>query len=61
MGVFGEKSVTTYLVNFTARPQILRGQFFSHASFYITVELSEGDRPKYGRLWEWSLIRGSRT
>ena len=61
MGVFREKCVTTYLVNFTARPQILRGQLFSHASFYITVELSEGDRPKYGRLWEWSLIRGSRT
>ena len=61
MGVFREKCVTTYLVNFTARPQILRGEFVSRASFYNTVELSEGDRPKYGRLWEWSLIRGSRT
>lgn len=60
-GVFGEKSVTTYLVNFTARPHISRGQFFSSASFYNTVELSEGNHPKYGRLWGWSLMRGSRT
>ena len=64
MGLLGEKSVTTYLpylVNFTAGPQISRGQFFSGASFYNTVELSEGDRPKCGRLWGWSLMRGSRT
>lgn len=60
-GCFREKCVTTYLVNFTARPQISRGQFFSRASFYNTVELSDGDRPKCGRLWRWSLMRGSRT
>lgn len=27
MGVFREKCVTTYLVNFTARPQISRSNF----------------------------------
>lgn len=50
MGVCREKCVTTYLVNFTARPQISRGEFVSRASFYNTVELSKGDRPKCGRL-----------
>lgn len=50
MGVFREKCVTTYLVNFTARPQISGGEFVSRASFYNTVELSKGDRPKCGRL-----------